>query len=62
MVRKLYNEMKQIEIVILEFLGSRVTDEILRLIPDIPTFRMALRCIKFWAQRRFQIIWLYLWS
>jgi poly(A) polymerase len=29
-----------------------VTDEILRLVPDIPTFRMALRCIKFWAQRR----------
>ncbi|KAG0243446.1 polynucleotide adenylyltransferase [Mortierella sp. GBA43] len=32
--------------------GSRVTDEILRLVPDIPTFRLALRCVKLWAQRR----------
>ncbi|KAJ3019670.1 polynucleotide adenylyltransferase [Thoreauomyces humboldtii] len=32
--------------------GSRVTDEILRLVPDIDAFRIALRCIKLWAKRR----------
>ncbi|KAF8954685.1 polynucleotide adenylyltransferase, partial [Entomortierella lignicola] len=32
--------------------GSRVTDEILRLVPDIQAFRLALRCVKLWAQRR----------
>ncbi|KAJ2454296.1 polynucleotide adenylyltransferase [Coemansia sp. RSA 2336] len=32
--------------------GSRVTDEILRLVPNIPVFRLALRCIKLWAKRR----------
>jgi poly(A) polymerase len=32
--------------------GSRVTDEILRLVPNIPSFRIALRTIKFWAKRR----------
>ncbi|CAO1634346.1 unnamed protein product [Parajaminaea phylloscopi] len=32
--------------------GSRVTDEILRLVPNVDVFRMALRCIKLWAQRR----------
>jgi poly(A) polymerase len=32
--------------------GSRVTDEILRLVPSIPTFRTALRCIKLWAKQR----------
>ncbi|KAG0213708.1 polynucleotide adenylyltransferase [Mortierella sp. GBA30] len=32
--------------------GSRVTDEILRLVPNIASFRMALRCVKLWAQRR----------
>lgn len=32
--------------------GSRVTDGILRLVPNIHVFRMALRCIKLWAQRR----------
>ncbi|KAI1303884.1 polynucleotide adenylyltransferase [Mortierella claussenii] len=32
--------------------GSRVTDEILRLVPNIAAFRMALRCVKLWAQRR----------
>lgn len=32
--------------------GSRVTDEILRLVPKIDAFRIALRCIKLWAKRR----------
>ncbi|KAI8334676.1 Poly(A) polymerase central domain-containing protein [Chlamydoabsidia padenii] len=32
--------------------GSRVTDEILRLVPNIPSFRIALRTIKLWAKRR----------
>jgi poly(A) polymerase len=32
--------------------GSRTTDEILRLVPSIATFHMALRCIKLWAKRR----------
>ena len=32
--------------------GSRVTDEILRLVPNVPTFRLALRCIKLWAKKR----------
>ncbi|KAJ2284811.1 polynucleotide adenylyltransferase, partial [Coemansia sp. RSA 2706] len=32
--------------------GSRVTDEILRLVPNVSTFRLALRCIKLWAKRR----------
>ncbi|KAF9578864.1 polynucleotide adenylyltransferase [Lunasporangiospora selenospora] len=32
--------------------GSRVTDEILRLVPNVRTFRIALRTIKLWAHRR----------
>ncbi|KAI0797078.1 poly-A polymerase [Abortiporus biennis] len=32
--------------------GSRVTDEILRLVPNVTVFRDALRCIKLWATRR----------
>ncbi|KIY51688.1 Poly(A) polymerase [Fistulina hepatica ATCC 64428] len=32
--------------------GSRVTDEMLRLVPNVQVFRDALRCIKLWAQRR----------
>ncbi|KAI0722730.1 polymerase [Earliella scabrosa] len=32
--------------------GSRVINEILNLVPNVPVFRDALRCIKLWAQRR----------
>ncbi|KAF8076769.1 poly-A polymerase [Lyophyllum atratum] len=32
--------------------GSRVTDEILRLVPNVQVFRDSLRCIKLWATRR----------
>lgn len=32
--------------------GTRVTDAILDLVPQIGVFRNALRCIKLWAQRR----------
>lgn len=32
--------------------GTRVTDEILALVPEQSTFRLALRAIKLWAQRR----------
>lgn len=32
--------------------GSRVTDEILRLVPNIENFRTSLRCIKLWAKNR----------
>ncbi|KAI5236627.1 Poly(A) polymerase [Aureobasidium subglaciale] len=32
--------------------GTRVTDDVLRLVPHEKTFRHALRCIKLWAQRR----------
>ncbi|KAJ6515348.1 Poly(A) polymerase central domain-containing protein [Mycena sanguinolenta] len=32
--------------------GSRVTEEILRLVPNVQVFRDSLRCIKLWAQRR----------
>jgi poly(A) polymerase len=33
------------------FQGSRVTDQILRLVPNVNVFRDALRCIKLWASR-----------
>lgn len=32
--------------------GTRVTDEILQLVPEEKTFRYALRAIKLWAQRK----------
>lgn len=32
--------------------GTRVTDEILTLVPQVKTFRQALRAIKLWAQRK----------
>ncbi|KAJ3414495.1 polynucleotide adenylyltransferase [Chytridiales sp. JEL 0842] len=32
--------------------GSRVTDEILRLVPKVDSFRTALKCIKLWAKQR----------
>lgn len=35
-----------------KFLGSRVTDQILRLVPNVNVFRDALRCIKLWASRK----------
>jgi poly(A) polymerase len=37
-------------------LGSRVTDEMLRLVPNVEVFRDSLRCIKLWAQRWSPII------
>jgi poly(A) polymerase len=35
--------------------GSRVTDEILRLVPNVLVFRDALRAIKLWAKRTLSI-------
>lgn len=32
--------------------GCRVTDAMLRLVPNVATFRLALRAVKLWAQRR----------
>ncbi|KAH9620792.1 hypothetical protein KSS87_005587 [Heliosperma pusillum] len=32
--------------------GCRVTDQILRLVPNINNFRTTLRCMRFWAKRR----------
>lgn len=38
-------------------LGSRVTDEMLRLVPNVQVFRDSLRCIKLWAQRLSLLCW-----
>lgn len=38
--------------------GSRTTDEILRLVPNIETFHMALRTIKLWAKRITCVSWI----
>ncbi|KAJ6587273.1 Poly(A) polymerase central domain-containing protein [Mycena sp. CBHHK59/15] len=32
--------------------GTRLTDELLRLVPNVQVFRDALRCVKLWAQRK----------
>lgn len=40
--------------------GTRVTDEILELVPQQKTFRFALRAIKFWAQRALFLSRLYM--
>ncbi|XP_023001680.1 nuclear poly(A) polymerase 1-like [Cucurbita maxima] len=32
--------------------GCRVTDRVLRLVPNIQSFRTTLRCMRFWAKRR----------
>lgn len=37
---------------ILSLNGSRVTDEILSLVPNVKTFHAALRFVKYWAQKR----------
>ncbi|KAI5174054.1 poly(A) polymerase [Nematocida sp. LUAm2] len=38
---------------ILSINGNRVTDEILSSVPDVKTFHLVLRFIKYWAQARF---------
>jgi poly(A) polymerase len=32
--------------------GTRVADDIIRLVPNVKTFRIALRCIKLWAMKK----------
>ena len=39
-------------------IGSRVNDEILRLVPNVQVYRDSLRCIKLWAQRMYRsFVW-----
>ena len=38
---------------VLSMNGCRVTDQVLKLVPNIPNFRMTLRTIKFWAKSNF---------
>ncbi|KAJ7346382.1 Poly(A) polymerase central domain-containing protein [Mycena albidolilacea] len=40
------------EVVVRSVNGTRLTDELLRLVPNVQPFRDALRCIKLWAQRK----------
>lgn len=42
--------------------GTRVTDEILELVPQQKTFRLALRAIKLWAQRKCESLFIYYYS
>lgn len=39
--------------------GSRVNDEILRLVPNVQVYRDSLRCIKLWAQRACPLVLVY---
>ena len=34
--------------------GPRVADELIKLVPNLKTYRLALCAIKLWAQRKFQ--------
>lgn len=42
---------RSVDLAVVVWPGSRVTDEILRLVPNVSVFRDSLRCIKLWAQR-----------
>lgn len=35
------------------FVGYRVTEEILRSVPNVQSFKLVLRAIKLWAKREF---------
>ena len=42
---------------VLTLTGPRVTDMILNLVPDVATFRTALRTIRLWAKRKLAGSW-----